>query len=74
MQWGARTLNPLLLGVRHRDQRPWRAAEACVFRVLEAQGGWEADNSIAALCKLVSGDCPLPSVSVRSPCHLPLPA
>ena len=74
LQLGAINLNLLLHGARHRDRQLWRAAEACGFQAMEAHGGLEADDSIAALCKLISGGCPLLAASVRSPCQLHLPA
>ena len=74
LQWGAQNLKLLLHGSRRRERQLWRAAEASGFQALEAHGGLEADDSIAALCKLISGGCPLLNVSVRSPCQLHLPA
>jgi hypothetical protein len=38
-----------------KKHRLWDAAWASDFEVIEAEGGWEADDAIAALCKLTKG-------------------
>jgi len=38
-----------------KKHRLWEAAWARDFEVIEAGGGWEADDAIAALCKLAKG-------------------